>query len=517
MDAQSIRKLRRSGGVRARSATTGERAHRIEGSFRRITVHQLILAIWLYHSGHLTRRQLRIYYAAHELHERRRYTSEAHRNAKPCYTVEELASLVGGRGSDSAARDLRADVRRLATVGLVTITRHHVAFATSADEIRLSSSGGVDDLSGFWAMFNAMPNRRRTVPVPRRLLRALAAGFSKGVTALISAVLIRGLFWHRETSDYRTDGRYKLSWVAEHFGISRRAATDARNKLIELGWLEPLEVNQWEMNRWGLRDRIIPEWSHTDAQNMAVGEGERVGGSATPNAEFAGESASPDLTDSLSLTGDIKTRKLPTRERSGVSPCSTLGSRKKSRGGGRGGTKPPNIRDIQAADLGDVSRLLELHRQAAALGLAATSEAGRLDFIALAQRARCRGNRAGALFYWLLREKKSAFITHSDEEDAARMLREHHNGVRSDPVRQWGGTPQPPEPKPKPKPFNEEERVVVACLQIGKKHKIDPAIIARKAKDWTRADWEAAHAAFERAQVERCRSMQSGPHEEVFE
>lgn len=66
-------------------------------------------------------------------------------------------------------------------------------------------------------------------------------------------MLIRGLFWHRDSGDYRTYGRYTHSWIAEHFGISSRAATKARAKLIELGWIEPLDVNQWEMNRWGMR------------------------------------------------------------------------------------------------------------------------------------------------------------------------------------------------------------------------------------------------------------------------
>ncbi|MEM9167613.1 MAG: hypothetical protein AAGB48_11415 [Planctomycetota bacterium] len=492
MDAVTIRP--RSRGAKPCSTAIGERADRIEGSYRQITVHQLVLAIWLYQTGQMTRRQLRLYYAAHELDERRRYTSPEHRGSKPLYTVAEFAKLVGGRDSEKAARELRADMRRLARLGLVTITKHRIAFATSADQITLGSSGGVDDLSGFWAMFNAMPNRRRTVPVPRRLLRALAAGFSKGVTALITAVLIRGLFWHRETSDYRTDGRFKLSWVAEHFGISRRAATDARNKLIELGWLEPLEVNQWEMNRWGVRDRIVPEWSHTDTRNKAVGEGERVRESATPNADFDGESASPDLTDSLSLTGDQKTRRLPTRERSGVSPGSTLGSRKKSRRGKLPPKGEPNIRDIQPTDLGDTARLFDLYHQACELGLAAPGDAGRLDFLSLAERARCRGKRAGALFFWLLREKKTAFITHADEEEAARRIREFYNGPRPKRPRQeeWGGSVRRIEPE-----WTDEDKIVMACLRIAQQRRIsDPFHLARQAKGWARDRWDAAHMAY---------------------
>jgi len=78
---------------RSAPAPIGERAERIEGRFRRITVHQITLAWWLYAAGHITRRQLRVYFAAHELAERRRYTSEEHRGSKPLYTIEELSLI----------------------------------------------------------------------------------------------------------------------------------------------------------------------------------------------------------------------------------------------------------------------------------------------------------------------------------------------------------------------------------------------------------------------------------------
>ena len=478
----------RSGGVKPRRPI-GEREVRIEGSFRKITVHQLVMAWWLYRSGHMTRRQYRVYFAAHELAERRRYTSPEHRGSKPLYTMSEIARLVGGRGDQRALRELRGDLRALHRLGLVTVSKHRITFAVSADQLR------VDELDGFWSMYREMPNPDRSVPVPRRLLRALAAGFSKAVTAMITAVLIRGLFWHRNTGDYRTDGRYKLSWIAEHFGISRRAATEARAKLVELGWIEPLDVNQWEMNRWGLRDRIVTDWTLPTGDQPAVGGAQRDTESASPTGDFDAESASPDQTNSLSLTGDIKTRKLPTRERSGVSPGSTLGSRKKSRGGKRPPKGEPNIRDIQAADLDSTPRLLELYRQACALGLAFPGDAGRLDFLSLAERARCRGKRAGALFFWLLREKKTAFITHADEDEAARRIREFYNGPR--PKRrdreEWGGSPRRSEPK-----WTADDKVVMACIRVSQQRRIDdPFRAAQQAKDWTRDRWDAALAAYE--------------------
>ena len=55
-------------------------------------------------------------------------------------------------------------------------------------------------------MLAKIPNPGRPVPVPRRMLRALAGGFNRAVMAVIIATLIRSLFWHR-TLDAVSDRR----------------------------------------------------------------------------------------------------------------------------------------------------------------------------------------------------------------------------------------------------------------------------------------------------------------------
>ncbi|MCC7389441.1 MAG: hypothetical protein IT431_11800 [Phycisphaerales bacterium] len=478
----------------------GETETQIEGRFRPISVHQLALAWWLHTAGHLTRRQLRVYFAAHEMLERRRYTDRVNGPERPLYGTQELATLVGGRGSPRALADLNADIRRLAKIGLVRITPHSIEFAVSADQI------GVEDLAGFWAMLEQIPNRRRMVPVPRRMLRALAAGFSRAVTGVVLAILIRSLYWHREGSGgvYRVDGRTKGSWIAEVFGISRRAVTEARTTLIELGWMEPLEAPQWAMNRWGSHDRINPGWAppargrqHPERRRV-VGEGRRAhGGSASPRRGFSVGSASPDLNRSLSLPGNKNTRRpAPTRAGpAGASTRSGLGSRKKNIQSPSGS---PNIRDIRTEDLADVGRLLELHRQAIAAGLAKAGEGGRLDFVAMAERARARARKPGAMFYWLLREGKSQFITQADEDEASRRLKQHLYGpARETRARQWGG---PPKIEPPP---GEEDRFVVACVRIAKQHRMDDPFGVARLKGWTRERWDATLADYEARQLQR--------------
>lgn len=148
----------------------------IEGRYRAISVHSLAMAWWCFDAGHITKRQLRIWFAAQEMLERRRYTSKPENSRqppkaprKPSYGLGEIKTLIGGRGSKTADTAIKANLKKLGTLGLISIT-----FATSIDQLTLN--GSTDDLSSFWTMFNQLPHPRRRVPVPRRVLRALAGG-----------------------------------------------------------------------------------------------------------------------------------------------------------------------------------------------------------------------------------------------------------------------------------------------------------------------------------------------------
>lgn len=464
---------------------------RITGRFRRITVHQLTLAWWLYKARHITMRQLRVYFAAHEMAERRRYTKDAER---PLYGLDEIKALVGGRGTRTADRDLSADVKALGRIGLVKIKAHAIDFAVSVDQI------AVDDVSGFWSMFEAIDNRRRTVPVPRRTCRALAGGLRPAMMAVVVALMIRGLYWHRPQKNvgeqggssgrYRVDGSTKRAWIAEVFGVSERAVTDARATLIELGWITPDDQQpQWHRNRYGVRDRINVQAFGPEKQVQDAGE------SASPTADKSGQPASPCLNSSSSLSGNLNTRKpAPVRAGpSGVSIETRKGSRKKS--------GEPTLRDITDEDLRDTGRMIELHRQAVAQGVPVAGEAGRLDFLALAERARACGNNPPKLFAWLLKQRRFEFITQANEDAAARRLRELRDGPRQ---RGRGVDPLYARPKPKPIKLTEDDKVVIACIQTAKQRRgIEPFQLARQVKNWTRDRWDLAHEAYEQKDAAR--------------
>lgn len=502
------------------SKPVGEWTDTIDGRFRRITVHQLAIAWWLYRDRHITMRQLRVWFAAHEMDERRRYAKQAER---PLYGLEEIKALVGGRGTKSADRDLSADVKALGRLGLVKISAHRIEFATSFDQIALAPEV---DACRFWDMLALIQNQRRTVPVPRRTCRALAGGLRPAMMAVMVALMIRGLYWHRprnaqshngqgvthaqpQTSGgravgrYRVDGSTKRSWIAEVFGVSERAVTDARARLIELGWLKPdTDQPQWHLNRYGARDAInVHAFGTTDSSGdgRAVGGAEPSGESASPSAEFSAKSASPCLNKSSSLTGNIKTRKpAPTRSGpvppgAGVSIETKTGSRKKS--------SEPNLRDIKPDDLNDTQRLLELHRQAVEQGHPVCGEAGRLDFLALAERARACGNNPARLFAWLLKNRRFEFIVQANEDAAAARLRELRDGPRqrSRAVDDWNHTP-----KPQPMALDDNDKVVVACIRTSKQHRgVEPWMLAQKLKGWNRATWDEAVAAYQQKERER--------------
>lgn len=508
------------------SRTGGIRAECIEGGFVKVTTHQLMMAAWLYRDGHITRQQFRVWLAAFELLERRRHMPDEREQGgkRPHFRLSELQSLVGG-----SERKIRTDLSRLDRLGLVSVAPHEIGLAVSIDQIR------IEDVSGFWEMYQHVENQQRPIPVPRRTLKAMAAGgFGRAETMFMIGILIRSLFWHREQGDYRVDGRMKLSWLSDVFRISRRAATNARARLIELGWIEPIDCPQYELNRWGLRHRLATEWVMPAAEaitNEPI-EAQEQGGHApeiaTPEGDSTPEIASPNNNQSASLTRTkIKTRKL----RSGV--CfqdGILGERQKQRRCGRGGAHPgnprsrktrslrrdttpagcpsapagvgpvaPSLQDIQTRHLRGTEELLELYRQAVGAGLISDCEAGRLDFLALAERARSRGRNPGGMLRWLLVNRKFEFITQAEEDAAAERLREHRNGPCLRDV----------EPKPPVRAggwnLSEDDRIVRACIVAGKQQQVEPLRIAQQWQGWSKERWEQAHLAYEQKEFERWR------------
>ena len=484
----------------------------IDGRYRAIPAIYLAMAAWLYSHGHITRRQLRVSFALCEMAEQRCYAKKQTAKERPVFKVEQVAKLVGGSGSDSALRELRADIRALATIGLVKMGDHAICFAKSPDTLSVGEGRGgpIDALRAFLGSF---PNIERTVPMPRRLTRALAAGFRRAETLYILAFVLRSVFWKKREGHFTVDGRMKGSWVASTFDLSRRAVSMARKHLIEIGWIAPLEVHQVAANQWGVHDVVNVHWQPgwTPANDQPAEESPQTPTELPPDSVDKSEVDSPQPTAGFAspLGGSAagfaspinkKTplkRKLNTRRLDLSGSGSASGGNRKKKGGGDGPLAAPSLRDVLVADLQDTDRLLELHTQAVSAGYDVAGESGRIDFLAMANRALTRGSKPGALLVWLLKNGKSEFITQADEDVAAQRLRAHLNGPET---RSRGGG----DASGHPRGLTEDELLVEACIREAKRHRgLDPFLIAQRGKGWTREHWDGIRATYEQKQAQQ--------------
>ena len=495
----------------------------IAGRFRRISVHQLAIAWWLYQLSHITLRQLRIYFAANEMVERRQYTGprkscteqggQNNNPRQPRYTLEELASLLGCRTTKRNLHSLSSDLKTLDHLGLVKLSPHHIAFAVSIDQI------SIDDLSGFWTFFNLLPNSRRAVPIPRRTCRALAAGLGSATTGLTIALLIRSLFWHKDRG-YRTDGRTKCSWVSEIFGLSRRSVQLARTKLIKLGWLTSIEADQWELNRWGQRYKINPEAFGPTPQEspkvqskIQLAKPSPSGGGgdnrfAPPSSGSDNRFAPPYINQSSSSNEELKTNP--------PAPGSPVPQKSQKKNGfsiqksglGQGGRRTPQVlsqyqaifRELRVDDLKSDRWLRELHPQLQKKGLLPSGERGLRELFALAERCLRVAHNPCAMFVANIRAGRWHYTTCEDEDAAMRRLKPKRIPQSSPHVYPFSETePQLPGAGTRAVPLTGDARVVLTCRKVtaSKKTHLSAQQLARIQWGWTTERWLEAEQELE--------------------
>lgn len=471
----------------------------IQGGFLPISTMQLCLAWWLYQQKHITLRQLRVYFALQEMKERRKHTKAKDgrgRPRTPSYSAEELSKLVGGQGSDTALAALRTDLSKLHKIGLASVKQTSISFATSPDQIN------VDDLAGFWNFWEQVPNRRRTVPVPRRTLRAMAGGFKMATMGVLIALLIRSIHWHKREGHIRVDGRTKASWIAKVFGLSPRAVKNGRNQLRSLGWCQQLPVTQIMLNRYGSRDLINVHWKPSDATPEPANNSDKH---AQPLHENTTRFAYPNKNrNPLSTKEYIKNR---TSNNTTASAENVGASREKDGGLATSTTnneKPlgkPKLTALDPRHLADTKSLLELYQQAIDAKLVEDSEHDRLRFIALAERARSRGREPQKLFRWLLTHRRFEYTSQADE-DAANCRLKDYLFERDNPLYQR----QPNSHKGMDReqgivqrekvPFTETDSTLLAIYQVARKVKLPPDRVA-KHKGWTRQQFDLAVEQYE--------------------
>ena len=417
-----------------------------EGGFRFLTVFELVLLWRAYKTGLIRLADLRVYFACQEMDARR-----CVRVKKPnCFTLEELGKLVG-----LAPKRAKQSLRRLEAAKLLAWSEERLEFASPTATV-LS-----EKLPGFAEMLGKIPNHRRRIPTPRRILRLLAGGARPSLIAAVIGHMLWCLYYREGRCEPR--GRVKASWIAEVFEVDLRRVKEARGELIEMKWLVPLEAGQIARNKWGGHFEINLNWSrlktlpepfilnetnfnspvplfeapapaisaHAVSSDISAGQK-----SPPPTARFAPKSP-PPLDNRKPLTEEKRDQKpacggaekasgnfsIPIEPRKSLAASKPLKAKT---------LLPPSLSDVLSEDLKDTGRLLELYQQAVKLGLVKDCEGDRFKFVAAAEHARVVGTKnPPGLFVRIVRSRLWSYVTQDDEDAAQVRLKRHFYGQNS--------------------------------------------------------------------------------------
>ena len=409
----------------------------------------------------------RAWMACHEMKARRCVVQQGR---APAFGHSELARLCG-----VSERRARSSVNRLVGAGLLTWSDQEIDFP---DKVAGPETDPDDD-----PLVDSIGQGKGSLAIPRRILRLLAGGARPALIATALGILLRCL--SRGRGGFKSRGRVKASWIARVFGVDLRRVKQARKELIDLGWIDPEEADQWCENRWGRaytidlgwdRDapdggrrlppppaaggrRLPPPESDPEPlreiknqepapggpagfRNRGVGGG-RIPLQSPPTPRASGAAAIP--TEARSVRAPSAAVKpepacpAPAPGASGavtyrarVEPGRPVPPRPAGIANGAGGAPPPapTLSDVRVEDLEDTGRLLMLLDRAIARGLVGGSEADRLRFVGAAEHALAvgQGNPPG-LFLHLVRGRLWRYLTQEDEGRAnSRIKRELRGG-----------------------------------------------------------------------------------------
>ena len=267
--------------------------------------------------------------------------------------------------------------------GLVTCKRSKIVFAASAACVNI-------DQAEFQQRLKMITNRRRKVPVPRRLIRLMAKQGRRVLIATLLGHLLRLMYLRNGAC--RADGNCKSGWLANVFGIDTRSVKDGRKKLVTLGILTRQPMAQWYTNRYGWRGSFNLSWQLVDK-------------SKSVKPSIGAKRSLPETDRDTKRPPPIENQYLSSRKRNKKPLRGHIGSRKRTLG------------RISRRELHDSEALTAIFSRARQQGLV---EAGdRLNVFAAAEHAKRVGTRnPPGLFAWLVVNRKWDYVTIVDEEAA---------------------------------------------------------------------------------------------------
>lgn len=323
---------------------------------------------------------LRVWLACFELLARR---CGRFRNRQPRFALVELRSLLRG-GTD---RRLRAALRRLEDAGLLLWREDHIEIIRTSTQSAML--GWLDDC--------ALPDGllKRPVPVPRRLLRFMVSNARAVLMATALAHLLRGAFLRN--GRFVGGGRCKASWIADVFGVDLRNVKAARQRLIQDGWFVQIGSSQTTLNRFGAAFQF--DFKRRFAAGAAKSQSPPLLATCVPKSP-------PPYRDKNLLIGS-ETARNP----AGRGPHGAYAASKNK--------IEPTMRNVMTEDLCSPARVQGLFQDAVRRGFVQASKADELYVFAAAEHAKSDGVvNAGALFAWLVRQKRWNHINQRDEDRA---------------------------------------------------------------------------------------------------
>ena len=445
------------------------------GGYHRVPASQLMTVLASLSSKAITPRQFRIYVATLAMVEIR---EAAKSESPPRFTLEELLRLTGSPTTKRSERAIRADLNHLERIGLVIFTESKIRHARDLENLDPAEIPEYHQLAAIYGD-DLFRNHRRMVPIPRRVLRAIARGttFTPAVSKMATVAMLRCLYWHKARG-YRTDGRYKVTDAARLCGMSESAARAARRKLIEMGWLVSDDsLDQWNLNNWGVRDSINLDWNEPKRVQIMHPSATFSGGPPQESATFSGgpssqvpslvnerihthtlreeppkppvcgvdlqsgnEKEEEKITHTHTHTHSPEAQQLRTggRSRTGLAYRIAIAHtitgafdeeapREQKRSPFGGSEKPGKLDAIEKADLWEPKRLQKLYLEAVERQWIASGERDRLRFFSHAVCARTGARdpeNPGPLFVFNLRNSREASVKDPHETTARTILRD---------------------------------------------------------------------------------------------
>lgn len=358
------------------------------GKFVLVSATGLLAAWWAYKRGRIGFREFRVWLASHELVAQR---CRLEKGRLPRFRIDELQSLVGGEGG----QHLRASVRRLESESLLKWSETSIRQADRFDRLTEEAQGFVSRVT----------NHRRRIPVPRRLLRLLAAESRPVFVATAIGHLLRCMYYRNHQCS--PSGLCKASWIADRLEVDERNVKAARKELEQRGVLIRDAARQTFLNRHGVPMRFNLSWEGVSRRTKTP-----------PRRSDSATESPPPLRTGISLSRS-KNQKPADRGPDGV--------RKRTRGG-------PRMSHIEVIDLQTPERLVLLHAEAKRQGFVTDSEADRLKFFAAAEHARANGTiNIPGLFATVIRQGLWKNISQRDEDAARKRLRDFQAPASPEP------------------------------------------------------------------------------------